>query len=271
MGRTDRLRGQRGIPAGVLRGGATALGQRGDAWHDRVCHDRVDEGDGTMGLLLIAALVWVGVHVGVAGTRLRAAAVARLGERGFLVGFSLLSVASIVALCASYNAAPLEPVWIAPDGLRWALALVMLAACVLLVGSVAAPNPTAAGGRGLGAEPRGITRLTRHPMLWAFALWAGVHVLGNGDVASMLFFGAFLVTALAGMPSIDAKIAARDPAGWRRLARGTSIVPGAAIAQGRNRLVASEIGWMVPAAGLALWLVLLFGHRHVVGVAPVPG
>ncbi|MGA3398064.1 MAG: NnrU family protein [Acetobacteraceae bacterium] len=29
------------------------------------------------------------------------------------------------------------------------------------------------------------------------AIWAAVHVIGNGDSASIVFFGAFLITALA--------------------------------------------------------------------------
>ena len=74
-------------------------------------------------------------------------------------------------------------------------------------------------------------------MLWSFALWAAVHIIGNGDTAAIVFFGAFLVTALAGMPSIDAKLARRDPAAWQALSAATSIVPFAAIAQGRNRFV----------------------------------
>ena len=61
---------------------------------------------------------------------------------------------------------------------------------------------------------------------------------------AIVFFGAFLVTALAGMPSIDAKLARRDPATWQALSAATSIVPFAAIAQGRNRFVPGEIGWL---------------------------
>ncbi len=90
-------------------------------------------------------------------------------------------------------------------------------------------------------------------MLWSFAIWALVHMLGNGDAASMLFFGAFLVTALAGMPSIDAELARRDPEGWARLSAGTSILPFGAIAAGRNRLALREIGWVPPVVGLVLW------------------
>ena len=69
-------------------------------------------------------------------------------------------------------------------------------------------------------------------MLWSFVIWAAVHLIGNGDTAAVVFFGAFLVTALAGMPSIDAKLARRDPSTWLALSAATSIVPFVAIAQG---------------------------------------
>ena len=225
------------------------------------------EGTGTLAL---AALAWVGVHVGIAGTRARAAVAGALGERGFRVVYSLVSVAAIAFLVNAYNAAPTAPLWHAPDWLRWALVAAMLAAFTLFVASVAAPNPTAVGGeRALEAEPRGIQRVTRHPMLWSFAVWAAVHMAGNGDTASLLFFGAFGLTALAGMPSIDAKVAARDPEAWGRYAARTSILPFAAIAAGRNRLALGEIGWLPPVFGFALWLGLLAFHRTIFGVAPV--
>ena len=112
-------------------------------------------------------------------------------------------------------------------------------------------------------------RITRHPMLWAFATWALVHVVGNGDLASLLFFGAFGATALVGMPSIDRKLAHRDPAGWSRLAATTSIVPFAAIVARRNSLALGEIGLVVPLAGLALWVGLLLSHPWIFGVSPL--
>ncbi|WP_135470000.1 NnrU family protein [Crenalkalicoccus roseus] len=221
-------------------------------------------------VLALAALLWVGVHLGIAGTRLRDAIAARLGEGGFRAGFSLLSVAAIVFLVGSYNAAATVPLWHAPGWLRWLLALAMLPAFVLFVAALRG-NPTALGGaEALARAPRGIQRVTRHPMLWSFALWAAVHMLGNGDTASLLFFGAFLVTALAGMPSIDAKLARRDPEGWAAFAARSSALPGGAILSGRNRLVPSEIGWGAPLLGLAAWAALLHLHRALFGVAPLP-
>jgi uncharacterized membrane protein len=226
-----------------------------------------------MAWLLFAALIWVGVHVGIAGTALRGAIVARLGENGFRLGFSLLSVLAIVLLVQAWRGADTTPLWFAPAWLRWVLALLMLPAFILFVASVAKRNPTAVGGeRQFGAEATGIQRVTRHPMLWSFALWALLHILGNGDSASLVFFAAFLVTALAGMPSIDAKLARRAPEAWARLAAGTSILPFGAIAAGRNRLVLSEIGWVPPVLGILAWAALLHFHRSLFGVPVlIPG
>ena len=222
-----------------------------------------------MGLLMIAALIWVGVHVGIAGTAVRGAIAARTGEAGFRIGYSLLSFAAIGFLVRAWQAAETTPLWFAPAWLRWILALVMLPAFILFVASFRR-NPTAAGGEKLiGAEATGIQRITRHPMLWSFALWAAVHVIGNGDTAATVFFGAFLVTALAGMPSIDAKLAKRAPADWAKLAATTSILPFGAIAAGRNRLALGEIGWIPPVAGLLAWAAMLHFHARFFGVAPL--
>lgn len=219
-----------------------------------------------MTLLILAALLWVLVHVGVSGTALRGRLVARLGETGFTIAFSVASVAAIALLVRAWQGAETTPLWFAPPALRWVLAALMLPAFVLFACSLIG-NPTAMGGGGLIARgPRGIQRVTRHPMLWSFAIWAAVHILGNGDTAAIVFFGAFLVTALAGMPSIDAKMARRHAEAWAGFAAASSILPFGALLAGRNRLVLPEIGWLAPVIGLALWAGFLHAHRHVFGV-----
>jgi len=218
-----------------------------------------------MTLLILAALLWVFVHIGISGTRLRDAVVARLGEGPFTIAFSVVSAVLILLMVFAWRNAETTVLWAAPGWLRWTLALVMLPAFVLFMASHRR-NPTAVGNKGLGEEPRGIQRVTRHPMLWSFAIWGAVHVIGNGDTAALAFFGAFLVTALAGMPSIDAKLARRSPDAWRSFAAKTSILPFGAILAGRNRLVLSEIGWMPPVVGLILWAALLHFHRGIFGV-----
>ena len=218
-----------------------------------------------MTLLILAAALWVFVHVGISGTSLRDAVVARLGEGRFMLAFSIASVVSITLLVLAWQNAETTFLWSAPGWLRWILALLMLPSFVLFMASHKR-NPTAVGNKGLGEEPRGIQRVTRHPMLMSFAIWGLVHVIGNGDAAALVFFGAFLVTAVAGMPSIDAKLARRHGEAWAGFAAKTSILPFGAILAGRNRLVLSEIGWMPPVVGLILWAALLHFHRAVFGL-----
>jgi uncharacterized membrane protein len=223
-----------------------------------------------MALLIAAALIWLAIHIGIAGTRLRDGVVARIGDGPFRGLFSLLSILAIVFLVWSWSAAPTTPLWYVPAWLRWVLVAVMLVAFMLFVASVTQRNPTMVSGEAAMAQPpRGIQRVTRHPMLWSFALWAAVHMIGNGDSAAIVFFGTFLVTALAGMPSIDGKLARRDPATWQALSAATSIVPFAAIAQGRNRFVPGEIGWLPPVIGVVAWAVVLHLHPWLFGVTPV--
>lgn len=220
-------------------------------------------------LLVLAMLIWLGLHIGISGTPVREALVARTGEARFKAAFSIASLGALGLLIVAYSSAPTVPLWLAPDWLRWILAILMLPAFVLLVAAIMTRGPTV-GDSEIAREPHGILRVTRHPMLWSFAIWATVHLIGTGDLASLLFFGTFLLTALAGMPSIDTKLAARNPVAWQRFDAVTSIVPGAAIAAGRNRLVLEEIGWVAPLIGLAAWLVLLWLHPALFGAQPLP-
>jgi uncharacterized membrane protein len=221
-------------------------------------------------MLIIAALVWIALHIGLAGTRLRDRIVRGIGERPFRGVFSALSIVALIWLIRSYNVAATASLWRPPSWLVALLVLAMLPACLLFIGSVTAPNPTMIAGERVKGEPRGFHRITRHPMLWSFAIWAGVHIIGMGDTASLVFFGAFLITALAGMPSIDAKLARRDRATWSTLETSTSVVPFVAIAQGRNRLVWNEIGLWRAGLGLILWALFLYLHPIIIGVSPLP-
>jgi len=227
-----------------------------------------NKGGNRMPLLAAASLLWLAIHIGVSGTGLRARLVRAMGETAFRGGFAIASLGSIVLLVRAYRHGPTIPLWDAPPGLIHALALVMLLAFLLFVASVAAPNPTSAGQeKSLGRTATGVTRITRHPMNCAFALWAAVHMIANGELSAEIFFGTFALTALAGMPSIDRKLAARDPAAWAHLAADTSIVPFAAILAGRNRLALGEIKWFVWVGGAVLWAGMLHGHRYIIGVS----
>ncbi len=219
--------------------------------------------------LALAAAFFIAIHLGWSGTRLRDASVARLGLRAYMVVFSIASVGGMVWLVSAYNTAPYLPTW---GQLQWwkpfAIAL-MVPAFLLVVIGLTTPNPTAVAQEGfLAREPAGIVRITRHPFLIGVAIWALVHLIGNGDGASALFFAALAVVALAGTVSIDAKRRRAQGPAWDAFAARTSIVPFAAILAGRNSLSLGELGWWRPAAGGIAYALMLGGHAHIIGVSP---
>jgi uncharacterized membrane protein len=126
----------------------------------------------------------------------------------------------------------------------------------------------------------GILKITRHPVMWAIALWALSHIVANGDVASLIFFGSFAFLALYGTTQIEAKRRAREPDGFARFAEVTSNVPFAALLSEKKRsfwktaygtdpfrAVWAEIGlWRVTAA-LALYVTLVVTHPWITGLA----
>jgi uncharacterized membrane protein len=212
------------------------------------------------------------VHIGVAGTRVRDALVARIGEGPFRGLFVVASFALLGWLAWSYgHAGPVRMLWVAPRWLAVLMMLLMLPALLLFVCSVSAPNPTSVAGKHALDAPDpavGILRITRHPMLWAFALWGIVHLAVVGTASAAVLTGAVIVTAFAGMPSLDAKYARRNPQRWPGFASATSIIPFVAIAQGRNRFSLSGIGWWRPLLAVVLWVALIALHPWAFGVDP---
>ena len=116
----------------------------------------------------------------------------------------------------------------------------------------------------------GMLRVTRHPFLWGVALWGACHFLANPDAPSLLFFGSLLTLAVLGPLSIDAKRRRVHGGRWERFAAVTSNVPFAAIAGGRNRFVAREVGVWRIALGAVLYGVFLAIHPWLFGASPLP-
>lgn len=228
-----------------------------------------------MTAFVLAMALFIAIHLGVSGTRLRGAAVASLGEnvyRGLFSVASALCLAGVIWFFDPDNAA--NPVWWdASAGRRWLAVLILLPAWVLLVGALSQSNPTAVGqeaGLARGAEAAtGVLRVTRHPFLIAVLLWAFADLLNKGDLVSGLLFGGFGLVAAWGTLAIDAKALAAKGDAYRRFMAATSVVPFLAIVQGRNRLVLGEIGWWRLALGLVLWAALLQFHGAVFGVPAV--
>jgi uncharacterized membrane protein len=222
--------------------------------------------------LALAGLFFIAIHLGVAGTTLRDRVVALAGPRGYLALFSLASLAGIVWLTGAYRGSDYLPLWVAPEWWKLVADVLMLPAFVLVVAGLSTPNPTAVAQEGLvGRKPQGIVQVTRHPFLIGVALWAALHLVANGDAASVLFFGALLIVAAAGPASIDAKRRrALGEQAWGAFASRTSVLPFGAMAAGRASLDLAGIGWWRLLAGVVAYALFIGGHRHIIGVSPFP-
>lgn len=215
-----------------------------------------------------AALGWVLLHVIVAGP-MRSGLVRRLGMPAYRGLFSMLSGLALAALIWTYRTAPYIEVWATTTELALVPLLVMPVAFLLLVGSLRPSNPTLAGPDMVlkGELPvTGFTKITRHPMLWSFSLWAASHMIANGDVATWLMAGAILVTALNGMISIDRKRALELSDKWERFKDKTSIIPLGAVMQGRVRLKVSDIGILNFAIAAVIYGAAIWWHATLFGV-----
>jgi uncharacterized membrane protein len=225
-----------------------------------------------MTMLIMAALAFLALHLVVAGTRLRDAIVAAIGERAYLGLFSVASLGGIVWLALSYNAAIAvgsDVLWDFGVGVKHLGFIVVGLAFLLGVPGLLTANPTTVGMESAAAhEVSGVLRITRHPFLWSVALWAAFHLLANGDAASLVFFGTFLTLAVLGTFSIDAKRARKMGAAWTPFVQRTSNVPFAAILGGRNTLKLAELlGWR-QAVALGAFLAVLFAHEWAFSTSP---
>ena len=217
-----------------------------------------------MTMLLAATAFFLLTHF-ITSTPLRPVLVAAIGEWPYRGLYSLVALGGLVWMARAYGDATSEPLW---TGLRLLPAALMPIAFVLLICGYAR-NPTVIGAEGLlkSEEPaRGIIRITRHPIMWAIMLWAGAHLIARGDLRSVIFFGAFLL--LGGVGTLTMESRKKSNPDWARFAALTSNVPFVAVAQGRNRVVWREIGWVRPLVGLALFAVFFAAHQWLFGARP---
>ena len=214
--------------------------------------------------LYFACAAFLATHF-IPATPLRRVLVKAIGEKGYIALYSLLAFATIGWMVWAYNRAPLEPLWV---GLRWLPAAVMPFSFILLACGILSRNPTMVGADKLLSNPdpaRGIIRVTRHPVMWSFILWALAHILARGEFGAIVFFGTFLLLAALGAVLMDQRKARNLGEDWQRFAAVTSYFPFLAIAQGRNSFKPAEIGWRNPAIGLALYALLFWFHPLLFG------
>ena len=198
---------------------------------------------------------------------IRSRLTAALGERTYLILYSILSLGLLAWLISAATRAPFVPLWDLSIGQYYAPVILMMPSFMLFVGGAVSPNPLSISFSRRPFDPArpGIVAITRHPILWGFALWAFGHVIPNGDLVSLIMFGGFGLFALAAMPLTDRRKRRQLGEDWQRLAAATSILPLAGRAPWRwprGLLAATLLG------GALLYVLLLWLHPLLFGPDP---
>ncbi|WP_306146873.1 MULTISPECIES: NnrU family protein [unclassified Roseibium] len=137
-------------------------------------------------LLLIAGLIlFLGIHSLPMFADKRSALEEKFGVLGYKGLFAVVSAIGFVLIIYGYGAARAEGPAIIYDPPFWLRHVTMLFMVPVFIFLVAAYVPCR------------IKKALKHPMLVAVKLWAFSHLLTNGDLASVLLFGSFLVWAVA--------------------------------------------------------------------------
>ena len=139
-----------------------------------------------MGLtvMILGLVLFLGAHTLTTRRDARASLIGAMGEGGYKIAYSLVSVAGITLIAygfSRYRAESWIDVWHPPTAFKHITVALMLPAVILIVA----------------AYLRGrIYTAVKHPMLTGVKLWAAAHLLANGDLGSIILFGSVLAWAV---------------------------------------------------------------------------
>lgn len=190
-----------------------------------------------MPILILGLVIFLGAHsVHMLAPRFRERMVARIGLMPWKGLYSLVSIAGFVLIVVGFGMARvnLHLLYVPPAWLRRLNALFTLVAFVLIAAAYVPRNHLKAK--------------IGHPMLAGVKLWAIGHLLAVGYVHDVVFFGAFLVWAVA-----DFGVSRR-----RDRVAGT-VYPAGTWAGDAVAVI----------AGIAAWAIFAFLlHQRLIGVNP---
>ncbi len=187
-------------------------------------------------IYLIAGLVlFLGIHSArVFAPAMRDNFIASRGEGPWKLTYTVISFAGLILLIWGYGQARVDNVFFysPPTWFSHIVLLLMLPSMILLVAS---------------QFPAGyIKKTVKNPMLLAVKIWALGHIVVNGDLASWLLFGSFIIWAVLVLISTKK--------------RGQTFPD--------NTAVISDVLSVV--VGTGLWFgIALWAHERFIGVAVI--
>ena len=211
--------------------------------------------------LIAASIAFVGTHFAMSHP-LRASMVRLLGDGGFMIAYSLVSAATMAWMYFAFVATPAgAPLWGGyGDGVWIVASIITLLALVLFAGSLIGNPALPAPGAEKAAlqAPSGVFKVTRHPMMWGFGLWAFAHLIAAPTSRTVVVALAIGVLALIGARLQDRKKELLMGDAWRQWEANTSYWP----RLGRIFSV-GIVPWI---GGIAIWLGATWWHTMDAGV-----
>jgi uncharacterized membrane protein len=221
------------------------------------------------------ALLFFGSHLVISSRTVRPRLIALLGERAYSGVYSLVALATFIPLVFAFArhkhaGAMLWNLREVPV-VRWLVWLLMLFAFIIFIASFITPNPGSMGSQAGGKDAsvaRGVLKISRHPGFVAFSIFGFAHLLMNGFVGDVIFFGSFPALSIIGGMHQDARKETQLGAAYRQLEESTSFFPGLALIQGRQHWTAGDTPWLAIAIGLALTALIVLLHPTIFGGNP---
>ncbi len=181
-------------------------------------------------------MIWLGIglffglHIVPSMPGVRDRFVERMGENRYKGVYSLLALSGLIIMAVGYANMDYQELWTTPE---WANHLAFAVMPIVFILWVA-------------AEMKGhIRKKLKHPMIIGVLLWAIVHLLNNGDRASLYLFGSFALFSVFSIISSTR--------------RGK--LPTYASPKGKHDIASVIIG-------IGLFSAVLWGHEFLFGVVP---
>ncbi|WP_422375885.1 NnrU family protein [Roseibium sp.] len=143
-----------------------------------------------MALLIAGLVLFLGIHFLPMFRSVRSGLITRFGENGYKGIFTLVAAVGLGLTIYGYGVARFDGPPIVYDPPFWLRHVTMLLMVPVFIFLAAAYVPCR------------IQKTLKHPMLVAVKLWAFSHLLANGDLASVLLFGGFLLWAVVDRISV---------------------------------------------------------------------
>lgn len=222
-------------------------------------------------VLIAFSAAFVVTHLGLSHGRLRRRLVETVGPLRFRLLYSFVALGTFLpAAVIAWTERHLGPVlWALPSWLEVGVAVaLMLPALVLLVLAFATPSPVSLVPSK--PEPRGVLRITRHPMNIGLALFGVAHLVANGALGDVAFFSTFVIIGVVGAYHQDARIARQRGEAFAAFRQQTSVLPFVAVLRRRTRMEWRELPWPMVGLAVVAWVALIVLHGRLFGASLWP-